>query len=222
MEDGEITNAGLFSPHDSLSQILLVVRHRHPFRVTVNSAFRNQRYMSSWDTTTWIAIWALFVSVLSFFAAAWAAWVSHRALVHTRRAHDEERRITIERERSQLLEILNSSMSTLDKARIEIGALKAEFDAAPQSVQVLLKNYTQLFTEYLPRIESGARQAAALWNEVAAWDPETGIHALVQHQSRFRALLHEDQVAYEQGLHLVGRFREKLEMAREYVSQAVR
>lgn len=178
--------------------------------------------MPSWDTTTWIAVDALIVSVLSFFAAAWATWVSHRTLVHTRRVHEEEQRITFERERSQLLEIINLSRSTLDKARIEIGALKADFDATPQPVQVLLKNYTQLFTEYLPRIESGVRQAAALWDEVAAWNPETEIYALVQHQARFHALLHEDQVAYEQGLHLVGRFREKLEMAREYASQAIK
>jgi len=115
--------------------------------------------LTTWDSSTWISVLALAMSGLSFLAAAWAAWVSHRALRHAENVHHEDRRIAFERERSQLLEIINNSRSLLDKTRIRIGELKADFDAAPQPAQVLMHNYTSLFTEYLPRVEAGVRQA---------------------------------------------------------------
>lgn len=178
--------------------------------------------MNNWDTSTWVAVLALVVSILSFLAAAWATWVSHRTLQHARSVHAEDRRIAFERERSQLLEVINASRLLLERTRIKIGTLKAQFEAAPQPVQVLLANYTGLFTEYLPRVEAGARQCGLLWSEVAEWTQDTGIHALMQHQAKFRALVNDDQIAHDQGLFLVGVFEEKMAQARSYVSGATR
>jgi hypothetical protein len=155
-------------------------------------------------------------------AAAWAAWISHQTFEHARQVHREERRVGFERERSQLLEAISASKLLLDKTRIEIGALKARFDAAPQQVHVLLQGYTDLFTDYLPRIEAGVRQCTALWSEVANWNEDTGIHALVRHQAQFRALATNDQIAHDQGLFLAGAFEEKMTRAMEYVSSATR
>ena len=96
--------------------------------------------------------------------------------------------MTFEKERSELLEVINTSRSILDKTRIEIGTLKAQFDSESARVQSLLVNYTDLLTEFLPRVEAGVIQATTLWNEVAEWSFKTGINAMVAHQSRFRAL----------------------------------
>ncbi len=178
--------------------------------------------MNTWDTTTWISVLALVVSGMSLAAALWAAWVSHQTLRHAEKVHAEERRITFERERSQLLEVVNTSLLLLERTRIKIGTLKARFDAAPQPVQALLHNYTNLFTDYLPRIEAGARQCAALWEEIADWDQDHGIHALVAHQAKFRALVNNDQIAHDQGLFLVGVFEEKMAQASAYISGAKR
>ena len=176
--------------------------------------------MNAWDTSTWVSIVALVVSALSFFAAMWAAWVSHRTLEHARAVHQEERRLSFERERSQLLETINTSRLLLDRTRIKIGTLKAQFDAAPQPVQALLQNYTDLFTDYLPRVEAGVRQCGMLWSEIAEWNQDTGIHALVQHQAKLRAVVNDDQIAHDQGLFLIGVFEEKMAEATEYVSNA--
>jgi hypothetical protein len=178
--------------------------------------------MEKWDTSTWVSILALVVSGFSFLAAVWAAWVSHRTLGHAQTVHQEERRLSFERERSQLLEVVNTSKLLLERTRIKIGTVKARFDAAPQPVQVILKNHTELFTEYLPRVEAGGRQCDSLWREIAEWDPDTGIQALVRHQAKFRALVNEDQIAHDQGLFLVGVFEEKMAQAMEYVSNARR
>lgn len=92
--------------------------------------------------------------------------------------------------------------------------MKAQFDAEPPRVQALLVNYTDLFNEFLPKIEAGVRQATALWNEVAEWRFNTGINAMVAHQSRFRALIHEDQIAHESALYCINVFKEKLSRAK--------
>lgn len=156
---------------------------------------------------------ALAVSALSFFASVWAAWVSHRTLAHERDMREDERRITFERERSELLEVINTSRMLLEQTRLRIGTLKARFDAAPQSVRALLGNYTGLFTEFLPRVEGGVRQCNALWDEVAAWDQDNGSFSLVHHQARFRKLVNDDQLAHDNGVFLVEVFEEKMAKA---------
>jgi hypothetical protein len=171
--------------------------------------------VQGWDTATWISAGALLVSALSILVASWAAWISHRALGHSHAIDQRERRTSFQRERAQLLDLVNASRSVLDRTRIEIAALKATFDAESEPVRILLGNYTSLFTEYLPRIEAGVRQATALWDEVAGWNEGTDVDAIIQMQAKIRALLHEDQVAHDQGLYLVGVFREKLALARE-------
>lgn len=178
--------------------------------------------MPAWDTSIWIAVLALVVSALGFATSVWSAWVSHRALAHTRDVYEQERRETFERQRAALLEVINTSRSTLDRTRVDIGTLKAIFDAEPEQVRTLLSNYSSLFTEYLPRVEGGVRQAGALWDEVAEWDSRTGTSALIQHEARFRALLHEDQMIRDHALYMINVFREKLELARTHVSNATR
>lgn len=178
--------------------------------------------MQHWDMPTWISVLALVVSGLSLSAAVWAAWVSHRTLTHAKRVHDEDRRLLFERERAALLEVINTSRGILDRTRIRIGTMKANFDAAPTPVKNLLSNYTGLFTEYYPRVEAGVRQASALWDEVASWSEQTGVQAIVQHQAKYRALLHEDQVAHDQSIFLVETFERKFAEATERVASVPR
>jgi hypothetical protein len=170
------------------------------------------------DQTTLLALIALVISVCGFLVSIWSAVISHKALNHNRNSYEEQQRIAFERERSQLLEIFNDSRKLLDKTRIEIGALKAQFDSESEPVKELLVNYTDLFSKYLPMITGGLRQANALWNEVANWDESTGIHALVHHQARFRALVLDDQRAHDQGLYCVSVFKEKLKLAKEKIA----
>ncbi|PPD53786.1 MAG: hypothetical protein CTY10_08255 [Methylotenera sp.] len=167
-----------------------------------------------------IAWIALGISILSFGTSIWSAFIGHRSYNHTKSVHETELELAFEKERSELLEIINTSRSILDKTRIEIGTLKAEFDSEHAKVQALLANYTNLFTEFLPRIEAGVTQATMLWNEVAEWNFKTGIKAMVSHQSRYRALIHEDQTVHESALYCIKVFRDKLDRAKLAVSMS--
>lgn len=178
--------------------------------------------MHDLNTTTWISILALVVSVLSFAAAVWSSYVGHQSLSHARKIYDEQLSISFARERAQLLQLITQNQAVLEKTRLRVGALKVRFDAAPQSAQVLLHRHTDLFTDYLPRIEGSIRQCSSLWHEVSEWDERKGIHALVHHQARYRALMEDDQIAHDQGLVMVGIVEEKLSQATAYVSGATR
>ena len=178
--------------------------------------------MENWDSSTWISVIALVVSALSLAAAIWASYVGHQSLKHARETYDEQLSISFARERAQLLQLITQNQAVLQKTFITVGALKAKFDASPQPVQVLLHNFTNLFTEYLPRLEGSIRQCAALWHEVSEWDQRRGIHALVHHQARYRALMEDDLIAHDQGLIMVGIVEEKLAKATEYVAGATR
>jgi hypothetical protein len=178
--------------------------------------------MEAWDTSTWIAVIAVVVSALGFGTSVWSARVSHRGLAHAREVHEQERRENFERQRSALLEVINASRSTLDRTRVDIGTLKAIFDAEPEPVRALLSNYVSLFTEYLPRVEGGVHQAGALWDEVAEWDTRAGMSALIHHEARYRALLHDDQMVRDHALYMINVFNEKLAQARSYVSNSQR
>jgi hypothetical protein len=174
------------------------------------------------DTSTWISILALVVSVLSLAAAVWSSYVGQQSLAHSRKTYDEQLSISFARERAQLLQLITQNQAVLEKTRLRIGAIKAKFDAAPKPAQVLLHRYTNLFTEYLPRIEGSIRQCSSLWQEVSEWDEHKGIHALVHHQARYRALMEDDQIAHDQGLIMVGIVEEQLSQAVTYVSGATR
>lgn len=178
--------------------------------------------MDNWDTSTWVAVIALVVSVLSLVAAIWASYVGHQSLAHARATYDEQLSISFARERAQLLQLISQNQAVLQKTRITVGALKEKFEAAPQPAQALLHNFTGLFTEYLPRLEGSIRQCTALWHEVSEWDQRRGIHALVHHQARYRALMEDDLIAHDQGLIMVGIVEEKLAKALEHVSGATR
>jgi hypothetical protein len=162
---------------------------------------------------------ALIVSGLSLAVALWSAVVSQRSLRDTRDNAQRDQALAYEREKADLLDTINISRGIYDRARIEISSLKATFEAEPDAVKQLLVNYTQLFTEYLPRIELAISNTTGAWNDVHSWSPAIGIHDLMHHKSRFKATLHEDQVAYDMGLRMVTIFREKLALAREHIKK---
>jgi hypothetical protein len=178
--------------------------------------------MTEADSSTGIAVAALIISGLSLAAALWSAWASHRALAHTRAASDRDRRAAFELERATLLEIINTSRAALARACVEIGVVKAIFDVEPQPVQVLLSQYRLLFSDYLPKLEGGVRQAAALWDEVTAWDSSLSTSAWIQHQARSRALLHEHDMLRGHAMFMVNELRTKLVEARRHVFGATR
>lgn len=178
--------------------------------------------MQAWNTSMWLSILALTVSALSFLAAAWSAWVSHQSLAHARNSYKEQMDISFERERSQLLTFFLTSKDSFERALARLNALKAKAESSPKAAQVLIHRDLEGLSRYQTSMEKAARQAYALWNEVAEWSSKSGTRTLVHHQSKYQALIDDDKRALDLALVFAGALEEKLRQAVNYVSGATR
>lgn len=174
------------------------------------------------DIPTTISLIAVLISLGSFGVTIWATRLSKKSLNHaiTIQIAGEEKEF--ERLRADLLMQIADSRRLLDKTRIEIGTLKANFDAEPQPVQVLMTNYRNLFTDYLPKVEASIQQCDMLWKEVSSWSKEKSHRDLMDAKAVLYRSLKDDEVVYDSGIYMVNVFKAKLEAAKQYTSHAVR
>jgi len=178
--------------------------------------------MQTWTASTWLSILALAVSVLSFLAAAWSAWISHRSLDHARHGYKEQMDISFERERSRMLTFFLQSKASFENALTRLDALKAKAESSPKAAQMLVHRDLEELSRHQASMEQAARQASALWNEIAEWSSKDGMGTLAHHQSQYQALFEDDKIALNVAVVFVGSFEEKLCQAVAYVSGATR
>ena len=174
------------------------------------------------DLPITLSIIAVLISLGSFGVTIWATRISKRSLDHAIDMRESMEKKEFERLRAELLMQIADSWRVLDKTRIEIGTIKANFDAEPQSVQVIMSNYTNLFTEYLPKVEGSIRQLDSLWQDVAGWSSEKTHKELMDAKAVLYRSLKGDEVVYDSGIYMVNVFKTKLEMAQEHVTHATR
>jgi hypothetical protein len=167
------------------------------------------------DLSTGLSIIALIVAVGSFAVTIWATRISDKAFKQAIDVQTRSDEKEFERTRTDLLNQIADSRSILDKTRIEIGAVKANFDVEPPGVQSLLKNYVPLFTEYLPSIERAVKDCDALWQDVSSWTKEKGHGELMQAKATSYRTLKDDEVVQESAVYAVNVFKEKLGTAKE-------
>lgn len=177
--------------------------------------------MPHWEASTWIASVAVLISILSLGASLWSALISYRGLLHTFESAKRDERVRFLRQRAALLDAINTRRSILDRTRVEIGTIKAIFDAEPHSVKLLLANYSSLFSDYLSTVEREVQQTTARWDEVASWTTGIGIDALIDEEARFRSIHHDAQMARDNAQYMVVEFKEKLALARKYTTHDI-
>ncbi len=169
-----------------------------------------------------ISIIAVLISVGSFSVTIWATRIGKRSLDHAIGAQERIEEKEFERFRAELLMQIADNRRILDRTRIEIGTIKANFDAEPQPVQVLMRNYTKLFTEYLPNVEASIQQLDALWERVSGWSSDKSHKELMDAKAILYRSLKDDEVVYDSGIYMVNEFKARLEMVKDRVSHATR
>ncbi len=147
---------------------------------------------------------------------------SKKALDQSRAVQRQSQENQIDVTRAELLRLMSDCTRVLNTTRIDIGALKAEFDDESQPVQVLLHNFTDLFDSYLPNIETALDVLTSDWNAVNAWSGTISFSDLMREKARIQDALQEYEIANSQADHLIETFREKLQMAREHNTGATR
>lgn len=190
--------------------------------VILSNLMLEQREKHLMDLTTGIAFIALIVSFGSLGVTVWATKLSKRSLEHAIDVQERTEEKELDRLRTDLLMQIADSRRLLDKTRIEIGTLKASFEGEQQPVQAIMRNYTQLFTEYLPKVEAAIAQLDVQWKDVSGWSKERGHRELLDSKALLYRCLKDDEVVYDSGMYMVNVFKGKLEMAKQYVTGATR
>lgn len=167
------------------------------------------------DISIVIAVAALIVSVGSFGVTIWATRLSEKSLNHAIdiQAIGEEKEF--QGLRTGLLMQIADSRRLLDKTRIEIGALKADFDIEKQSVKVIMAGYTSLFTDYLPKVESAIAQLDHLWKDVSSWTTEKSYSELMAAKAVLYRSLKDDELVYDSGIDLTNAFKARWEVVKK-------
>ena len=167
-----------------------------------------------------ISIVALIISIGSLAVTLWATRISKRSLDHAINVQERSDLKEFERARADLLNQISDSRAILDKTRIEIGTLQANFQAEPVAVQALMANYTGLFSQYLPRVEQAIRQCDELWTDVSGWSTDKGHTDLMQARAVLYRSLMDDEIVQDPAIYMVNVFKVKLELAKQQVRAA--
>ncbi len=147
---------------------------------------------------------------------------SKKALDQSRAVQRQSQENQIDVTRAELLRLMSDCTRVLNTTRIDIGALKAEFDDESQPVQVLLHNFTDLFDSYLPNVETALHALTSDWNAVNAWSGIISFSDLMRKKARIQDALQESEIANNQAIQSIETFRERIQMAREHNTGATR
>lgn len=175
-----------------------------------------------------LALLALVVSAVGTAFAFRANRISAQSVKLTEDVAKADSELQFHTIRAEILIQIADSRRQLDRTRIELGTLKAVYDAEPQPVQVLLARYNDdLFIGYLSRIEALIAQLDEYWSKVVAWTSDQP-HAEMM---ATKALLHRtylgdesacDSAEYCMAEYCMAEYRKRLDDARTYVQGATR
>lgn len=169
------------------------------------------------DMPTAISLIAILVGLGCLGVTLWASILSKRSLNHAIAIQEKGEEKEFQRLRTELLMQIADSRMVLDKTRIEVGTLKADFDAEPQAVQQMMRNYINLFTDYLPRVEFSIQQLDILWKDVSAWPKDKSHHELMDAKAVLYRSIKDDEVVYDSAMFMVSEFRAQLSVARQQI-----
>ncbi|SDR10596.1 hypothetical protein [Pseudoxanthomonas sp. CF125] len=155
------------------------------------------------------------IAVLALVVSLASAYISYRAFTHSVSVHELESTLAFEKDKSELLMHVEQSRNLFASARREIEQVQFVLSHEPSVVQDALRNYDNLFTEFLPRLVGAERQAGLLWDEIHEWRDKSGRSAFAHHTPRFRSLIENDRIAHESALFCVGELRAQLARARD-------
>lgn len=162
-----------------------------------------------------VAFFALLISLGSFY-------ISKRSLDFAIEMQKATERKLIENEKAELLKQISNNKSVLNNARIEIGALQADFGIEPQPVKMLMGNYTNIFSEFLPSIERMISRLEDDYTKLAHWPGEISYSDIMRTKAMFHEDLKQFEISHNQAIQCIAIFKEKLKLAKDYTHGATK
>ena len=162
-----------------------------------------------------VALFALLISFGSFY-------ISKRSLDFAIAMQKSTERKLIENEKAELLKQISNNKSILNNARIEIGALQADFGIEPQPVKMLMENYTNIFSDFLPSIERMISILEGDYTKLANWPGEISYSDIMRTKAVFHEDLKQFETSHKQAIQCIAIFKEKLKLAKDYAHSSTR
>jgi len=160
------------------------------------------------DSSDYIALIALIISFGSLY-------INKKALDNANVAQILANKKLIESEKTEILKQISDNKSVLNKARIEIGALQANFEIEPQPVKTLMHEFTSLFTNNLPTIEYAISNLEADHNKILNWRGDMNYTDIMKFKANCHEELRNFEISHEQAIQCINIFKEKLLIAKK-------
>lgn len=167
------------------------------------------------SASDYIAIFALLISFGSFY-------LSKRSLDFAIEMQKTAENKLIENEKTELLKLISNNKSILNNAFIEMGVLKADFDIEPQPVKEIMKDYTQIFTGFMPSLENTISRLESDYANLINWNGEMSYSDIMRTKATCHEALKRYETSHEQAIQCIAIFKEKLEHAKNCTSGAAR
>lgn len=155
-----------------------------------------------------VALFALLISFGSFY-------ISKTSLDFAIEMQKSTERKLIENEKAELLKQISNNKSILNNARIEIGVLQADFGIEPQPVKMLMENYTNIFSNFLPSIERMISILEGDYTKLSNWPGEISYSDIMRSKAVFYEDLKQFETSHIQAIQCIAIFKEKLNLAKD-------
>ena len=147
-----------------------------------------------------------YIAALALIISFSSLCVAKRSLDHSKTTQKKSDQIFFDNEKNELLQMLSNNKSLLNKARIEIGALKANFEIEPQSVKNLMNQYANIFTEFLPKIEKAICNLEELHGKIHKWKDDISHKDIIRCKAEFYEDLKGFEITYEAAFACASKF----------------
>lgn len=164
-------------------------------------------------SSTLISVVALFVSLGSVTISLWSTFISKHSLEHSliaqRRADDED----FEKLRLEVLIQVADNTEIMRQYLIKVNGLKIKYDSEPLAVQALMKNYTNLFTDYLPRVVFALKTLDSEWENVSSYSEKNDYKRLMNEKANLYLAWKSNEAVKTSVQSMIDEFDQKLKMA---------
>ena len=163
-----------------------------------------------------------YISALALIISSISLYLAIMSFRHSKATQKKADQIFIDSEKNELLKMLSDNKSLLNKARIEIGALKADFEIESQPVKTIMNQYTNIFTTTLPMLEDAIYNLEELHNNIHNWKGNISHKDIIRHKAEYYEDMKGFEVTYEQAVACTTTFKEKLFKVKQHTTGATK
>ena len=142
------------------------------------------------------------------------------SLSQSTQAQTNEMEIDIEK--NELLKLISNNKKLLNKSSIELGVLKADFEAETQPVRMIMREQALIFTRTLPIINYSLDNLEKLRLKIQNWNGTLSHKDVMRYKSELYEQMKDHELNEEITTSQIKTFKEKLLQAREYANGATR